>query len=195
VQNIPASKLTHVLYSFADNDDSGRVFLTDTYADLEIHFPGDSWSDSGKNAYGGIKQLQLLKAANRNLKVLLSIGGWTYTNEKKHMDSPASSVEGRKNFADSCVDMVRNYGFDGIDVDWEYPQDTQQGQNFSKLLQEIRYALDQYAETLTFGDDSGNAMKPHFELSIAAPAGADNYKNLPLHDMAAVLDFVNLMVC
>lgn len=118
-QNISADKLTHVLYAFADNKDDGTVFFTDTYADTDIHYSGDSWSEPGDNVYGAVKQLQLLKQKNRNLKVMLSIGGWTYTNTDKHMDTPASTAAGQKQFADSCVDMIRDYGFDGIDIDWE----------------------------------------------------------------------------
>lgn len=117
-QDIQADKLTHILYAFGDNKDDGTVFFTDTYADTDIHYTGDSWSEKGNNVYGAVKQLQLLKAKNRNLKVMLSIGGWTYTNTNKHMDAPASTAAGRKKFADSCVDMIRNYGFDGIDIDW-----------------------------------------------------------------------------
>lgn len=192
-QHLPAENLTHVLYSFADNKDDGTVFLSDSYADTEIHYPGDSWSDSGNNVYGAMKQLALLKAANRNLKVLLSIGGWTYTNEKKHMDNFAASEEGRKRFASSCVDMIRDYGFDGVDVDWEYPQDTRQGAQFLALLIEIRKQLDDYAKSLVYGDQYGNEDKPEFLLSIAAPAGVTNYRNLPLREMAQVLDFINLM--
>ncbi|KAJ4365829.1 Chitinase 4 [Neocucurbitaria cava] len=192
-QQVPASKLTHLLYSFADNKPDGTVYLTDTYADTDIHYAGDSWSDSGNNVYGAMKQLQLLKQQNRNLKVLLSIGGWTYTNTKKDMDTPAFTAEGRQTFAASCVDMVKNYGFDGIDIDWEYPQDTTQGSQFLALLTEIRKELDAYAETLVYGDDSGNEEKPHFLMSIAAPAGEINYRNLPLQDISDVLDFVNLM--
>lgn len=174
------------------------MFLTDTWADTDIHYGGDSWSDSGKNVYGAIKQLSLLKAANRNLKVLLSIGGWTYTNEKKHMDAMAATDAGRKKFASSCVDMVKDYGFDGIDIDWEYPQDTTQGAQMLLLLKEVRRQLDEYADSLQFGttDEYGRQtqIKAKFLLSIAAPAGEKNYKNMPLRDIAGALDFINLMV-
>ncbi|KAH6637638.1 glycoside hydrolase superfamily [Boeremia exigua] len=192
-QNIPADKLTHVLYSFADNKDNGTVFFTDTYADTDIHYAGDSWSESGNNVYGAVKQLQLLKAKNRNLKVMLSIGGWTYTNTNKHMDAPMSTATGRQKFADSCVAMVRDYGFDGIDVDWEYPQNVEQGGQLLDLLKAIRKALDGYANTLIYEDGHGSSEKPHFELSIAAPAGESNYKNMPLRQISEVVDFINLM--
>ncbi|KAH5214995.1 hypothetical protein HBI62_181820 [Parastagonospora nodorum] len=192
-QQVPASKLTHLLYAFADNTPDGNITLSDSYADTEIHLPGDSWSDTGKNVYGSFKQLGLLKQKNRNLKVLLSIGGWTYTNTKKNLDPVGASEAARKNFAASCVDMIKNYGFDGIDVDWEYPQSTEQGREWLALMQEVRQALDTYADDLSRDKGYAKEARPHFLLSIAAPAGADNYNKLPLREMAEVLDMVNLM--
>ena len=134
--------------------------------------------------------MYLHKKANRNLKTLLSIGGWTYTQERKHFDGPASTPEGRKRFADSCVTLIKDFGFDGIDVDWEYPNSPEQGQQLLLLLCEIRAAMDTYAETLA----SGYEEKPHFLLTIAAPAGEQNYRNFPLKEVAETLDFINLMV-
>ncbi|KAI4955483.1 hypothetical protein J4E91_001344 [Alternaria rosae] len=192
-QQIPAERLTHLLYSFADNKPDGTVFLTDTYADAEKHYPTDSWNDVGNNVYGSIKQLQILKAKNRNLKVLLSVGGWTYTNTAKHMDGPMATAKGRQRFASSCVELIRDYGLDGIDVDWEYPTGKEQGRHLLALLKEIRSLMDEYADTLLYGDESGRELKPKFLLTIASPAGEKNYKHLPLKEIGAVTDFINLM--
>lgn len=154
----------------------------------------DSWSDVGNNLYGSLKQLQILKAKNRNLKVLLSIGGWTYTNTKKHMDGPMATTAGRQRSASSCVELIRDYGFDGIDVDWEYPTDKEQGSQWLALLKEIRSKMDAYADTLVYENGSGNEIKPKFLLTIASPAGEEKYRHLPLKEISAVTDFVNVMV-
>jgi chitinase len=195
-QQIPAERLTHLLYSFADNKPDGTVFLTDSYADAEKRYPTDSWNDSGNNLYGSLKQLQILKAKNRNLKVMLSIGGWTHTNTNtnKHMDGPMATAAGRQRFASSCVELIRDYGFDGIDVDWEYPKDEEQGHQWLELLKEIRSQMNEYADTLVHKDHSGHELKPKFLLTIASPAGERNYKHLPLKEISAVTDFINLMV-
>lgn len=88
-------------------------------------------------------------------------------------------------FANSSVTLLKDLGFDGLDVDWEYPADATEARNFVALLQATRDALDAYAATLP--------KNPHFLLTVASPAGPTNFQKLDVAGMDALLDFWNLM--
>ena len=136
----------------------------------------------GTNLYGCLKQLNILKQKNRSLKVLLSIGGWTYSS---NFAAPASTAAGREKFASSAVELIKNLGFDGIDIDWEYPKSATEAQHFVELVKECRRAMDAY--------NSMVGVNHHFELTAACPAGPQNYNNMNIHEMDQYLDFWNLM--
>ncbi|KAH0579107.1 hypothetical protein H2248_003260 [Termitomyces sp. 'cryptogamus'] len=182
--DIVPSILTHILYAFADvNPSTGAISLTDSYADEQKHFPSDSWSETGNNLYGCLKQLYLLKLKQRNLKVLLSIGGWTYS-QYGHFDF-VTSASARATFVTSAVQFIEDYGFDGIDIDFEYPSSDAQGQGFADLLTALRTAFTALATKK--GD------KVPYQLTAAVAAGPDNYKYLKVSQMNAALDYWNLM--
>ncbi|MBW0480768.1 hypothetical protein O181_020483 [Austropuccinia psidii MF-1] len=183
--NVPLDSVTHVLYAFANvRPESGEVYLTDSWADEQIHWPekGDSWNDQGNNLYGCFNQFRQIKQTHRHLKLLLSIGGWTYSaNFAPATDSPAK----RQKFADSAISILENYGLDGLDIDWEYPNSDDEAERFVDILRRTRAGLTQLKE-------KKKDVTPYL-LTIAAPCGPSHYKQLHLKSMAQYLSFINLM--
>ncbi|QCX79162.1 Chitinase 63 precursor [Streptomyces sp. YIM 121038] len=118
-----AEKITHINYAFG-NVQGGKCTIGDSYADYDKAVPanlsvdgvGDTWDQPLR---GNFNQLRKLKAKYPHIKVLWSFGGWTWSGGfTDAMKNPAA-------FADSCYKLVEDPHwadvFDGIDLDWEYP--------------------------------------------------------------------------
>ncbi len=169
-----AAMLTHINYSFQNLDAAGQCALE----------PG---TDPAKAA-AVFSRLNQLKRHNRDLRILFSLGGWAYTND----DSPtaaryreaASSAAKRRQMAASCIRFMKRYGFDGIDIDWEYPRQQDAG-NFVALLTEIRQQL----------NVENRRRRLKYQLTIAGAGGAFNLARyyLQLPQIAAQVDYINLM--
>ncbi|KAG8779938.1 hypothetical protein FRC12_023687, partial [Ceratobasidium sp. 428] len=183
-QNITTDTITHVLYAFADCDGStGMAKLSDVYSDQQMRFDGDTWTETGNNLYGNFKQLYALKMKHRNLKVSLSIGGWTYS-QAGHFNF-VTSPTARATFVNSSIALMEDNGLDGLDIDYEYPETPEQATGFVSLLSELRAGLDAHAK-------KKGETNP-YQLSAAVPAGADNYQNLLVSQMNPYLTLWNLM--
>ncbi|KAK6079577.1 endochitinase [Seiridium cupressi] len=139
-------------------------------------------SDPTKDAIC-VEQLRILKQNNPSLKVILSIGG-SNTSRDDSFSTLASTDATRYVFASSSVAMMQDYGFDGIDINWEYPETVADGANLALLIKEVRSALD------ILGNDYN---KHHFLLTIACPATPNRYRLWPLADLVQYVDFFNFM--
>lgn len=181
--DIVHSYLTHIMYAFAKvNTADSTIQLSDPFADEQKLYPGDNPNEPGTNLYGCLKQLYLLKMNQRNLKVSLSVGGYTYSQagQFNFVTDPTS----RANFVKSAVQMIQNYGLDGIDIDYEYAETDEQAQGFADLLTELRAAFDKLQS------DMGESVP--FQLSAAVSAGPTK-SLLKVKQMDAALTYWNLM--
>ncbi|KAI5862163.1 glycoside hydrolase family 18 protein [Durotheca rogersii] len=182
-QELPVSQLTHIFYAFADIDVNGTVKSSDPAVDLERRYPRDWRQTQGvSNAYGAVKQLYLHKKRNRNLKTVLSIGGWNFSPK---FPAVAATDTTRRAFAASAVRLVTDWGFDGIDVDWEFPETDADRDNYVKLLAACREAFDLYSLR--------HHLRYRFAISVASSAIPHNYNRMDLVGMDRYVDTWNLM--
>lgn len=93
----------------------------------------------------GLSQVAGLKKTKPSLKVLLSVGGWGSGRFSEMASDPAKS----RSFARDCARVVKEFGLDGIDIDWEYPGSDIAGissspddkANFTLLMRDLRSSL------------------------------------------------------
>jgi len=221
VNQIPADKLNNIDYAFAFPSASGGCVLSDQWSDYEaptwsgdqsVDGIADDPSNPNQHVFGNFNQLLKLKAAHPNLRVEISIGGWTGS---KYFSDVAATSASRKAFVQSCIDLFirgnlpndpvniwppQSGGqgviaglFDGINIDWEYPGiDPGNGADFSpndvknatKLLQEFRSQLDKV------GDQTGK----HYLLTVDIPGGnIHSTGSWELAKVADVVDWIDLM--
>ena len=210
-----AAKLTHINYAFG-NVRNNRCEVGVTQAsDPNTGVGGDAYADYGKSFAAGASvsgvgdtwdqplrgnwnQLKQLKAKHPNVKVLISLGGWTWSRGFSSAAQPAN----RQAFVASCIDayikgnlpVADGAGgagaalgvFDGIDIDWEYPVacglscgTPADNANFTALLAEFRRQLD--------------AVRPGLLLTVAVGAGVDKVRVTDPASYHPYLDFINVM--
>jgi len=170
-KTIEAKKLTHINYAFVDIK-GGKAFLSNEKTDST-----------------NFRNLNLLKSDNPDLKILISIGGWAWS---ENFSDAVLTDSSRKVFAKSAVAIIKQYKLDGVDIDWEYPgMAGEEGnvfrpedkQNFTEMFHAIRNELD------LLDEETGKK-----KLLTTAVAGFAEW--LPFVEMdkaSKYIDYVNLM--
>lgn len=219
VASIPWDKITYINHAFwavapADGSTATSVEQRSSGEGARTEFT--IVSTSPENDYGDVGKSEINPEMERNhfaqyaaysekypnVNILISIGGWSASGYFSEM---AYTPEGRASFIQSCIDLMKQYSWiDGIDIDWEYPGGSKDGErkpesaadqgcpifgspaedskNFASLLSELRDAMDK---------EFGKSKK-----KLTACASASTGWTLPMQDWAAFaphLDLINIM--
>jgi len=166
---VDALSMTRINYAFS-NIANGRMVLG---------APTDA---------GNFAQLTALRQQNPALTVLVSVGGWGWSNNFSDMSLTRAS---RQIFIQSVMEFLARYDLDGLDVDWEYPGMEGAGhsfraadkQNFTLLVRELRASF------------SAQEKKNHKRLYLTIAAGASDefLAHTEMKKVQKYLDTVNLM--
>ena len=198
--------LTHIQYSFAMVDPStNKITLGDKHAAIEEDFAGYDLSYKGKKVEldpslpykGHFNVLQTMKKSYPAVDLLISVGGWAGSRGFYTMlDTDA----GINTFADSCVDFIRQYGFDGVDIDFEYPSATSQSGNpddfdlseprRSKLNERYNILIKTLREKI---DEAAKEDGKDYLLTAAVTASPWVLGGVSDNSYAKYLDFLSVM--
>ncbi|MEV4470665.1 glycosyl hydrolase family 18 protein [Nonomuraea salmonea] len=176
-----AAKLTHINYAFG-NVTNGQCAIGDSHADYDRFYQANESVDGVADTWdpgalrGSFNQLRKLKQKHPHIKVLFSFGGWTWSG------GFAQAAQNPAAFAESCYRLVEDPRwadvFDGIDIDWEYPNacgltcDSSGPAAFRNLMQALRNRFGQnYLVTAAITADGTNGGK----IDAADYAGAAQY--------------------
>jgi len=177
---IPFDRLTIINYAFFVPLPDGTIAGKDTAGDARILLPRTV------EATGSNSPALTTLARLHGVRVILSIGGW---DDSGAFPAVAAEPARRSRFAHACAGAILRYGFDGIDIDWEYPGYAEHNGspadsgNFPLLLGTLRDTLDRL----------GRSLGRHLALSAALPATGARARLMAIGRSAKILDFLNVM--
>ncbi|KAK7501474.1 hypothetical protein BaRGS_00007278 [Batillaria attramentaria] len=173
-ENVDPTLCTHLIYTFAK-------LVGNQLKAFEWNDESTAWST------GMYERFQALKQKNPSVKTLLAVGGWNLASGP--FTQMVATPQNRAEFAQSSVDFLRKWGFDGLDVDWEYPTlrggHPQDRDHFTQLIREVRAKFQQEAAT------TGNSR---LLLTAAVAAGKDKIDvAYDIPQLNQYLDFISIM--
>ncbi|MFC8175371.1 chitinase C-terminal domain-containing protein [Streptomyces sp. NPDC013012] len=219
--DIPWDKITHINYAFAHVDAANKVSVgTDgpNNAATGMTWPGVAGAEMDPSLpyKGHFNQLNKFKKQHPDVKTLISVGGWAETggyfdDSGKRVGSGgfytmATNADGSVNqagintFADSAVAFIKKYGFNGVDIDYEYPTSMKDAghpadfpisnarraglnKGYAALMKTLREKLDR----------AGATDGKHYLLTVAAPSSGYLLRGMETFQVQKYLDYVNIM--
>ena len=218
---IPWEHLTHINYAFAHVDANNHVSVGTAGPNnpaLGMEWPGVAGAemDPAYSYKGHFNLLNKYKKQYPNVKTMISVGGWAETGA--YFDDNGDLVlsggfytmttnadgsvnqTGINTFSNSAVAFIRQYGFDGVDIDYEYATSMNDAGNpndfpisnarrgglnasYVVLMKTLREKLD------AAGEQDGT----HYLLTVAAPSSGYLLRGMEVYESAKFLDYVNIM--
>uniref|UniRef100_A0A6P4FPT3 chitinase n=1 Tax=Drosophila rhopaloa TaxID=1041015 RepID=A0A6P4FPT3_DRORH len=170
VEDIDPFLCTHLIYAFLGIEETGQLRVIDAYLDLE--------DNSGR---GNIKSFNALKLKNPVLKTLVAVGGWNEGSKK--FSVVARDPLKRAKFVDDVLRFLQRHGFDGLDLDWEYPNQRHSLENEDR------------SNYITFLKELKEGLEP-FSFMLSAAVGSAQFSAELSYDIPAIvpyLDLINVM--
>ncbi|GKT56242.1 hypothetical protein ColTof3_03581 [Colletotrichum tofieldiae] len=171
IEQIPVGALTHLMFSFA--------YVT------PMEFQITPMDDLDPSLFS---KMTAMKRKNKALKVMVALGGWTFNDPgptQTVFHDLASSKANRAKFIGNLLSFMRQYAFDGVDFDWEYPGaedrggSEEDGENFTLLLEELRDAI--------------NNQPIEYVVSFTTPTSFWYLRHFDIKGSTDAVDFVNIM--
>lgn len=168
-EQIPVPLYTHINFAFATIDPKSFQVHPASRADIGLY-----------------RRLMLLKNIDPQLKIYISLGGQAFNDAgptATTFSDLATSVPNQKAFIESLVSFVSTYGFDGVDLDWQYPGvEERSGRsedyaNFPQMVSRLRQSLD--------AADKG--------ITITTPASFRHLRHFDLRALSRSVDWFNVM--
>ncbi|XP_071870555.1 chitinase 7 [Bombus fervidus] len=163
-EDIDPTLCTHIVYSFATL--KNYLLAEESEKDTEMY-----------------ERLIALRNKNPDIKILLAIGGWAFGSTP--FKELTSNTFRMNQFVYEAIEFLREYKFDGLDVDWEYPRGGDDRAAYVNLLKELR---------LAFEGEANSSGQPKLILSAAVPASFEAIAaGYDVPEISKYLDFINVM--
>lgn len=196
--------LTHVQYAFGVvNKETFKLEAGDIENDLENKFEDRQFfhdgveikMDESLGYYGQFNLMHTLKKMHPDVTVLISTGGW---GASEGLWYATQNEQTMRTFSASAVEFIRKYGFDGIDIDFEFPSETPLSGNYTDFTESIRAGIsDRYVQFIKIlSEDLAKASKEdgkYYWLTSAVSASSWVLGGQTNSDFLDYLDFVSIM--